>query len=132
MTTSLSRVSITLVASVLLLAGAGPPSRDAARRHLRLERSAPAADSVVTRSPGAIELWFSEKVELGATRVRLVGPDGMPVPLGAATQAKAAGSPVRASVTGALANGVYTVNWTATSGDSHVVKGTFRFTLRTP
>jgi methionine-rich copper-binding protein CopC len=132
MTASLSRASLVLVASVLLLAGASRPSAEIARRHLRLVKSAPAADSVITRSPAAIQLWFSEKVELGATRVRLVGPDEKPVALGAVTQEKAADAPVRALVTGTLANGAYTVNWTATSGDSHVVKGAFRFTLRAP
>lgn len=90
------------------------------------------ADSVLATAPKAIELWFSEGVELGATRVRLVGPDAKPVAVGAVTQEKRDDAPVRATLPGTLASGTYTVNWTATSADSHVVKGTFSFTLRAP
>lgn len=128
----LRRSLLLALAAAAMLAVTVVSSADAARRHLKLVKSAPAADSVLTASPAAIELWFSEKVELGVSRVRLEGADAKPIALGALKLAAGSDNPpLVAPVTTPLANGAYTVHWTATSKDGHVVKGTFAFRVRT-
>lgn len=102
----------------------------ATMRHTRLLRSIPGKDSVVTASPATIQLWFSEKIELGLSRVRIEGA-GKTVALSPLTQdAGAADAPVVGRVPAPLADGTYTVHWTAASRDGHAVKGSFGFTIK--
>ena len=123
---------VPLVVGLLVLGSATTGAADSARRHLRLVKSAPMADSVLTRSPTAIKLWFSEKVELGVTRVRLEGTDARRVTLSPLASEDDKGVPVVvAGVPTALADGAYTVQWSTASKDGHVVKGTIAFTVRT-
>ena len=96
--------------------------------HTRLERSEPAAGSVVP-APPAIRLWFSERVELALTGLTLTGPDGHVARTVRATRADGEGSPVVVAVNQALAAGRYTVAWRTASRDGHPVKGTFAFTV---
>lgn len=118
-----------LVAAALLATAAALPA-DAARRHLALVKSTPMADSAVAKAPSEITLWFSESVELGVTRVRLAGPDATPVKLGALRRTGTAEPlAISADLTGALANGSYTVSWSTSSKDGHAVRGTFKFTV---
>lgn len=101
-----------------------------ALRHTRLLRSVPGKDSVIAASPATIQLWFSEKIELGLSRVRIEGA-GKTVALSPLSQdASVAGAPVVGRVPAPLADGTYTVHWTAASGDGHAVKGSFGFTIR--
>lgn len=124
------------LAATLLLAVALTTPAEAARRHLRLVKSAPAADAVLTASPAALELWFSETVELGVTRIRLEGPDAKPVALGALKfSAPKAGATaeipsVVATIPAALSDGSYVVRWSTASSDGHVVKGEIAFAVR--
>ena len=126
----------TLTATLLLAVALTTPA-EAARRHLRLEKSSPAADTVLAASPAALELWFSEKVELGVTRIRLEGPDAKPVALGALKfdvrkpGATAEVPSVVAAIPAALAEGPHVVRWSTASRDGHVVKGEIAFTVRT-
>ena len=100
-------------------------------RHTRLVRSLPAADSVIKASPATIQLWFSEKIELGLSRVRIVDAGGKSVSITPLTQdATKADAPVVGRVPTPLVDGTYTVQWTAASGDGHAVKGTFGFTIK--
>ena len=103
----------------------------AAVRHTRLLRSIPGKDSVVTASPATIQLWFSEKIELGLSRVRIEGAGGKSVALSPLTQdASVADAPVVGRVPAPLADGTYTVHWTAASRDGHAVKGSFGFAIK--
>lgn len=98
--------------------------------HTRLIKSIPAKDSVLSASPATVQLWFSEKIELGLSRVRLEGADGKSVSATPLTQAASvADAPVVARVPARLADGTYTLHWTAASGDGHAVKGSFGFTI---
>lgn len=102
-----------------------------ALRHTRLLRSIPLADSATSASPATVQLWFSEKIELGLSRVRIVGADGKSVSIAPLTQdATKAGAPVVGRVPAPLADGKYTLHWTAASGDGHTVKGSFGFTIK--
>ena len=100
-------------------------------RHTRLVRSIPLADSVIKASPATVQLWFSEKIELGLSRVRIVGADEKSVSIAPLTQdATKAGAPVVGRLPAPLADGKYTLHWTAASGDGHAVKGSFSFTIQ--
>jgi hypothetical protein len=110
--------------------GEATSSRAEALRHTRLLRSIPGKDSVIASSPATIQLWFSEKIELGLSRVRIEGA-GKTVALSPLTQnASVADAPVVGRVPAPLADGTYTVHWTAASGDGHSVKGSFGFTIK--
>ena len=122
------RPSIVVRALVIVLALLLEPST--AHAHLGLRRSDPDSNATLQRSPAAITLWFTQRPQLGFTRVALSGPDGA-VPLGglAADTANA----VRASLPAPLAPGEYTVQWQTASADGHPIRGTFRFrVLATP
>lgn len=97
--------------------------------HLRLIKSEPAKDEVVA-APSVIRLWFSLAPELAVTTVRVTGATGKSVALSAVRRAGAAGAPVEADVTEALAPGRYTVSWKTSSRDGHPMKGDFSFTVR--
>jgi copper resistance protein C len=130
---TLLRPALTALAAAALLAAPMLAGDADARRHLRLEKSAPMADSTVSVAPAAIKLWFSEAVELPLTRVRLEGADAKPVTVARpALGSKEEGTPVVVAISGTLAPGAYTVHWSTSSRDGHVVRDSFRFTLRAP
>jgi cytochrome c peroxidase len=131
MTRSLRSFRLPLAAlAIALLAAAATPAE---RFHTRLVKSNPAKDAVVATAPAALELWFSEKIDLAASRVQLVGPGGTAVTTAALTRDDAAtDAPVVVRITGPVVDGVQTVNWSAASGDGHPVKGSFTFTVKKP
>lgn len=98
-------------------------------RHLRLERSAP-ADSSVVDSASAVRLWFSQVTALNVTRVVVRSSAGDTVATKPLTRAAAPKSPVVAAFVTPLTAGAYTVDWRTMAGDGHVVRGTFRFTVK--
>jgi methionine-rich copper-binding protein CopC len=126
------RLRLPFAALLVAVLAATAASVPAERFHTRLLRSTPAKDSVIAAAPAAIELWFSEKVDLAASRVQLVDASAKVVTTAALTQAAGEGTPVVARITGPVADGVYTVNWSAASGDGHAVKGSFGFTVKRP
>lgn len=117
--------------ALLLLAVVSGVSTDGERRHTRLLRSLPAKDSVVTALPSTLQLWFSEPIEVGVSRVRLEGADAKVIPLAPLSQERAkVDAPVTAPFPQSLSDGTYTVHWTTASKDGHVVRGSFVFTLK--
>ncbi|MDZ7592522.1 MAG: copper resistance protein CopC [Rubrivivax sp.] len=65
--------------------------------------------------------------------MQLIGPENRLIPTANLTRDDAKpDAPVVARLVTELANGVYTVNWTAGSADGHAVKGAYRFTVKTP
>src|SRR5437868_4496008 len=93
--------------------------------HAHLERAEPAQGSVVHAVPRAVRLWFSEAPVLAATRVQLVGPDSIAVPLSALRVIADRG--VEADVGGALAAGQYVVIWQTAAADGHPSRGRIAF-----
>ena len=127
----LTRLALTALAFAVTFVAisATPHNADAAaRRHLRLLRSSPAADTVLTAAPADVRLWFSESPELKVTTVRLAGPSGA-VELGQLSRGEAADAPIVAPVKGAMASGAYTLTWRTMSDDGHVMNGTEKFQL---
>ncbi len=133
MSRSLRSLRLPLAALVVAVLATVAASAPAERFHTRLVKSAPAKDTVLAAAPAALELWFSEKIDLAASRVQLVDAAAKPVPTAAITRDDSKpNEPVVARITGPVADGVYTVNWSAASGDGHPVKGSFNFTVKKP
>ena len=107
------------------------PALSAARLpHLKLKRSFPAKDTVLTTSPDAIRLWLTEKADLPATRITLATANGAAVTVDKPTRAAGADAPIEAKVPQPLAAGRYMVTWKTMSKDGHVVNGTFGFDVK--
>ena len=112
------------VVAVVLLATAAP-----AFAHASLEGTEPAAGAVLTESPPAIELRFSEGVTVALGGVRVYDADGARVPTD--PPQKPSNDVVRVGVRGTLATGSYIVTWRVTSADTHPVQGAFTFQVGT-
>ena len=97
--------------------------------HVHLTRSEPMADSSVA-APTAVKLWFSAPIEVSVTSIHLTNGANHAVATGAPTQASGRNQPVVIPITGAMEPGRYSVAWRTMSHDSHVVRGTFAFTVR--
>jgi methionine-rich copper-binding protein CopC len=101
------------------------------RRHTHLTKSEPADNDTLARSPRALRLWFTERVELAVTTVKLANAAGAPVTL--ASVARPDGgqdAPVVALLKTPLAAGAYVVTWTTAALDGHPAKGTFGFVVK--
>jgi methionine-rich copper-binding protein CopC len=113
-------LTVVLTAAGLLLAAAPPASA-----HTELRATDPAADSTLDAAPPAVTLTFSGSL-LGGD-VTVTGPDGNSATSGPATVDGAV-----LSVPVALESaGRYAVDWSATAGDGHPLRGSFGFDVRT-
>lgn len=125
------RLPLAAIAAVLLVAGFSIDRAEAARRHARLLKSLPMADSTIKASPLAIELWFSEKIELGPSKIELLDANKKSVPVSTLTRDDSKpDSPVVGRLVTELPDGAYAVRWTAAAKDGHPVKGTFFFNVK--
>lgn len=115
---------------VLAMAFAATPGH--ALRHLRLVRSFPSADTVLTASPDSLRLWLSEAAEMPTTKVALTTASGAAVKLGRVSRGAGKDAPIVAALASPLQAGTYNVSWRTMSRDGHVVKGAFAFRVRTP
>jgi methionine-rich copper-binding protein CopC len=94
----------------------------AAQAHALLERASPAVGSTVASSPGAVTLYFTEKLEPKFSGGEVRGPGGARVDRGASVS----GNVMRLGV-GGLRSGRYSVTWHALSVDTHKTQGSFSF-----
>jgi copper resistance protein C len=95
--------------------------------HLKLTRSAPAAEAALDSSPDVLQLWFSEEPVLLLSGVTLTGPRG-PIklePLRAGGQRS-----VVAKIGATLEPGAYRMEWKAAGDDGHVINGTVPFSIK--
>jgi len=123
------RVRVLLPAVVLAVVT--PAMVTAARLpHLKLKRSFPAKDTLLTSSPDAVRLWLTERSELPATKITVTTDAKAPVATDKVTRAAGADAPIEAKFSTPLAAGRYTVTWKTMSKDGHVVNGTFGFTVK--
>lgn len=114
--------SFTLAAASLLLS--------AADAHPRLKAAGPAPGSVVTTSPKAIRIQFSEAVELAFSGIEVKNGKGQVQPVGAPALAAKDKAQLIVPVNGELAPGKYTVSWHAVGDDTHKQEGSFNFELK--
>jgi methionine-rich copper-binding protein CopC len=118
-----------LAAAVLAVVPSAMPGA-MARRHAYLVKSEPAAHDT-TSAPRAVRLWFSEKVELKVTRIKLANASGDAVRMNKPAPAgDDADAPIVATVAETLAPGAYTVRWSTAGKDGHPSKGTIDFVVK--
>ena len=100
-----------------------------ARFHLALSKSEPAANDTVAGNPHAVQLWFTESVQLKATGVQVTASDKRVVALGELTVASTTNAPVVAEFKEVLKPGKYMVSWKTMAADGHPTKGEFAFVV---
>src|SRR5579884_2459007 len=99
--------------------------------HTHLIKSEPAANETLAVAPHAIRLWFSEKVELAVTTVKLDDAGGEAVRLAPLARPDTGEqAPVVASLTKPVALGRYVVAWSTAAKDGHPAKGSYPFVVR--
>lgn len=92
--------------------------------HGTMQMSVPAANSTVKAMPEQIMLHFSEPTKITAVSIAREGSkekQDLKVPSDAKTMQTIAAPK--------LEPGVYVIDWRGMSGDSHMIKGSVRFTL---
>ena len=99
--------------------------------HTALRRSQPAADASLVVPPRFIRLWFTERVALGVTSVRLRDPAGVERSLRLSSDSSDS-STVMASIPDMLPPGGYLVIWQTVGRDGHPIRGRFRFVVLEP
>jgi copper transport protein len=112
---------------LLLLAGFLLPAPQSAFAHAKLLRSEPKADSKLPQPPKAVELWFSEELEVGFNAIEVKDAQGNRVYRGEVTLAEG-GKKAQVELQD-LPAGAYTVEWKALSSDGHTLRGKFAFTV---
>jgi copper transport protein len=111
--------ALLLGALAALLGPASPASA-----HAVLQRTTPAAQSVVQAAPTEVTLTFTEGVRPITDRVLIIGPDGSRV----GGEPTADGSSIFIPLTGDQ-RGTYLVSYRVISADSHPVSGAFTFSV---
>lgn len=130
MTISRRALALALTIAGVFAAASSPGSLEAARRHVHLRKSTPAAKETLAGSPKSISLWFSEKVDLKLTTLKLADANGVAATLGALQRDTIADAPVTAEVSRPIAPGSYTLSWSVAGADGHPQKGTVKFTVK--
>lgn len=99
---------------------------ETASAHAQLDRTSPAASSVVPNSPPQILLDFSEPVETKLSEIRLFGRNDIEIPI-SDVRAEPNDKSILVADVGQLDAGPYVVVWNATSADGHALNGAFTF-----
>ena len=126
MTKSRVLVAVAVMLSFAAL-GAQPTPADGVV-HLKLDKSTPEADQVLTAAPDRVVLDFSLAPELAVSRV-VVSNGETDAKLGELKRSEDDETILWAGFEEPVADGMYTVNWTTSSGDGHPVRGEFSFTV---
>lgn len=122
----MKRVVTTVAIAVAALLFGRAVTADA---HANLARSEPAANSIVPTSPARVFLEFTERPDLGFSRVLLFDANGRRVADSPLTSQGGGGETVYFEP-GQLTKGTYTVAWRALSTvDGHETQGTFAFSV---
>jgi copper transport protein len=115
---------VATLAAVLVVMLASP-----AFAHATLETTNPAPGAVLTGTPNAITLQFSEPVTVALGGIRLYDHNGDRIATDPPT--KPAANSVSTATRGDLRNGSYVVTWRVTSADTHPIQGAFTFQIGT-
>ena len=94
--------------------------------HLRVDKTTPEADAMLTDSPQHIQVWFTQSPDPAISLLTLEGADGA-IELGD-TMIHDDRS-LMAMLPSALAPGLYTVKWRTAGSDGHAQRGDFAFTV---
>ena len=103
---------------------------DRVAAHATLGSSDPPANEIISKSPGRVELRFTEPVEETYTKIILVDQDGAEVPGTQTTVDSADATLARIAIPDDLPRGTYSVVWrTLSAADGHRFSGYFAFTI---
>lgn len=123
-----------LFASVTAFAPVSPRSgvgADGAAFHAHLVRAEPAVNDTITATPKAVRLWFSEPVELGLSRIRIVRAGGDTVKTSELRhEGDAATTAALDLATPPSSPGIYVVTYRVVSRDGHPTSGSYSFVLK--
>ncbi len=120
---SMSRRACVIAATVI----AATAAVRGAQAHPTLERASPPVGATVTQAPGEIRLWFSEALEPRFSRAVLTNADGSTIGRGSVVT----GTPNQIVIRAArLGPGVYKVNWSVISVDTHKTEGSFSYEVK--
>ncbi len=97
-----------------------------AAAHAVLLESNPSLKSTVPGPDVAIKLRFNVRIDVGRSRLTLVGPDGSTQALEISKQSLADTLLAQAR---ALAAGVYRLRWQVLASDGHITRGEIPFTV---
>jgi copper transport protein len=122
-------LAIASLLALVLIAFAG----GAVEAHAELDRSNPAADSILAAPPENLQFWFTEKISTDPNppSITVFDENGNKLDTTSVTVDPNDSRHVTAEVSG-FATGTYTVNWTDHSADDgHSLSGTFGFRIGT-
>jgi methionine-rich copper-binding protein CopC len=127
-----------IVPAVLLFAGVtaftpASPSASAgdAAFHAHLVRADPAVNDTIASTPKTVRLWFSEPVELGLSRIRIVRVGGDTVKTSVLRHEGSAASTAALDLAAPpTAPGTYLVTYRVVSRDGHPSSGSYQFVLK--
>ena len=119
------RAGITAALATLTWAGLSA----AAFAHAPLQSAAPPVEGSVDTAPSIVTLSFTEPLEARFSSIEVKDAAGKRVDDGKPHRASGDGKSFAIGV-GTLAPGVYTVDWHATSIDTHRTEGSFHFTVK--
>src|SRR5438552_18779466 len=117
-------VAMGALATALLVGWAAPASA-----HAVLLRTDPSPQTTVKRSPTAVRLFFSERVEVTFGAIRIFDVDGHPVATG---RVRRGGSSEVDVPVPHLKDGTYTATWRVVFADGHPVHGGVSFYVGAP
>ncbi|MDR0218243.1 MAG: copper homeostasis periplasmic binding protein CopC [Enterobacteriaceae bacterium] len=117
---------VKLSALVVLFVGI---SCQQALAHAHLKDQSPAENTTVESAPQVITLSFSEHIELGFSKVKLIGPGKKEIKTGQLSLDPKTKMKLILPVEGKLAAGEYSVDWSVLSVDGQKTKGVYSFTV---
>ena len=115
---------VALLAAVLLLF---LPS--SALAHLGLRSSTPRSGASLTTIPREIRLSFSQAVDRAVAQVRLLGANGVVIPLSDLRNHPDSADVLLTDIRQALSAGDYRIEWQVIGKDGHPVRGTIPFVI---
>jgi copper resistance protein C len=125
------RAVLAILPAALLLAGVTAFTSARARFHAHLVRAEPAVNDTIATAPKAVRLWFSEPVELGLSRMKIVRVGGDTLKTGALRHEGAAATTAAADFASpSLAPGSYVVTYHVVARDGHPTNGNYTFVVR--
>lgn len=127
-----SRLTITLLLSLLGALGVVLGTAGPALAHAGLQQTTPAPGAAIGQPPRQVTLTFDEGVSIQPDAVQVYDGRGRLVDDGPTTQPAGHDEVVVQRLGTGLADGTYTVTWRVTSDDSHVESSSYTFHLAGP
>jgi len=105
-------------------------SHASAIAHAFLDNAVPKVGSVVSAAPKAIQIQFTQRIEVAFSHIHLFTATGQEIAMGQVAMDPSDQTIMSAPVTGTLAPGKYEVRWDVLSVDTHRTNGHFPFTYQ--